>query len=281
MYQSYNRFSAWSHYCSKFLPNFSTITEPLRRLLKKETPWIWSDAQQSAFQELKDLLLSSKTLAFFDPTAETEIITDASPVGLGAVILQRQPDGHLQPVDYASRALKDAETRYSQIERESLGIYLAINRFRNYLYGMTFTVKTDHKPLVSLFKTSSKPPPRIENWIIRLMSYSFKVVYQPGKENSADYLSRSNPLKIKDDRSYHGEDYINSILQRQLPKSIPTKTIQKETKSDTVLQNMIKFLQDGTFDKDNVSLKPFYANRYKFSYVNKLLMYNDHPCISS
>ena len=96
-------------------------------------------------------------------------------MGLGAVILQRQADGHLHPVDYASRALKDAETRYSQIERESLAIYFAITRFRNYLYGMEFTVKTDHKPLISLFKPTSKPPPRIENWIIRLMSYNFKV----------------------------------------------------------------------------------------------------------
>ena len=144
---------------------------------------------------------------------------------------------------------------------------------------MSFTVKTDHKPLVSLFKTFSKPPPRIENWIIRLMPYTFKVVYQPGKENGADYLSRSNPLGIKDDRSYHGEDYVNSILQRQLPQSIPTKTLQKETRKDPVLQSMIKFLQDGIFDQNNPLLKLYYANRYKFSYVNSLLMYNDRIVI--
>ena len=266
-------------YCSKFLPNFSTITDPLRKLLKKNTPWVWSDAQQQAFQELKDLLLSSKTLAFFDPSAYTEVITDASPVGLGAVILQRQPDGRLQPVDYASRALTGAETRYSQIERESLGIYFAITRFRSYLYGMEFTVKTDHKPLVSLFKTYSKPPPRIENWIIRLMAYSFTVVYQPGKENGADYLSRSNPLKTKDERSYHGDDYINTILQHQLPKSIPTKTLQEETKKDKVLQCIVQFLLDGNFDRNNIALKPFFANRYCFSYVNNLLLYNNRIVI--
>ena len=266
-------------YCSKFLPNFSTVTDPLRKLLKKNTPWVWSQAQQGAFQELKDLLLSSKTLAYFDPDAYTEVVTDASPVGLGAVILQRQPNGHLRPVDYASRALTGAESRYSQIERESLGIYFAINRFRNYLYGMDFTVKTDHKPLVSLFKTTSKPPPRIENWIIRLMGYCFTVVYQPGKENGADYLSRSNPLKVKDDRSYHGEDYVNAILRKQLPKSIPTKTLQKETKKDKVLQHIITFLKTGSFDTNNVALKPFFANRYNFSYANKLLLYNDRIVI--
>ncbi len=144
---------------------------------------------------------------------------------------------------------------------------------------MNFTVKTDHKPLVSLFKTTSKPPPRIENWIIRLMAYNFNVIYQPGKENGADYLSRSNPLKIKDDRSYHGDDYVNSILQRHLPKSIPTKTLQKETENDSVLQKIINFLQDGVFDTNDIMLKPLYANRYRFSYVNKLLMYNDRIVI--
>ena len=81
-------------YCSKFLPNFSTVTEPLRRLLKKKVPWKWAKPQQHAFDELKRLLLSRETLAFFDPEAYTEVMTDASPVGLGGVLLQRQEDGH-------------------------------------------------------------------------------------------------------------------------------------------------------------------------------------------
>ena len=265
-------------YCSKFLPNFSTVTEPLRRLLKKDMPWVWAEPQNQAFEELKRLLLSSETLAFFDPDAYTEIITDASPVGLGAVILQKQKDGHMHPVDYASRSLKSAETRYSQIERECLGIYFAVNRFRNYLYGMDFTVKTDHKPLVNLFKPTSKPPPRIENWILRLMSYKFKVVYHSGKENGADYLSRSNPLHVHD-KSYGNEDYIHAILNAQLPKSVPKETIQEETKKDTVLQQIIEFLHNGTFDRTNECLKPYYANRFNFSLVDDLLIYNNRIVI--
>ena len=265
-------------YCSKFLPNFSTVTEPLRRLLKKNVPWKWGDPQHRAFEELKRLLLSSETLSFFDPDAPTEVMTDASPVGLGGVILQQQKDGHMHPVDYASRSLKDAETRYSQIERECLGIYFAVNRFRNYLYGMNFTVKTDHKPLVNLFKPTSKPPPRIENWILRLMSYKFDVVYHRGKENGADYLSRSNPLLV-DDRSYGKDDYINAILHAQLPKSVPKQTIQEETRKDPILQQIIEFLHNGTFDRNNEELKPYYANRFNFSIVDDLLLYNNRIVI--
>ena len=77
-------------YCSKFLPNFATITDPLRQLLKKDITWEWNQTHQDTFDNLKTLLLSSDTLAYFNPNAYTEIVTDASPVGLGAVITQRQ-----------------------------------------------------------------------------------------------------------------------------------------------------------------------------------------------
>ena len=137
-------------YCSKFVPHFATITEPLHRLLKKDSTWEWLPVHQDTFEHLQSMLLSSETLAYFNPTAYTEVITDASPVGLGAIILQRQPNGNLQPISYASHSLTDVEKRYSQIERESLGIHSAIIRFRMYLYGMKF---------VSLFKPTSRPPP--------------------------------------------------------------------------------------------------------------------------
>jgi hypothetical protein len=109
--------------------------------------------------------------------------------------LQQQPDGTLKPISYASRSLTPVEKRYSQIERESLAILFGIERFRMYLYGLKFTVKTDHKPLVSMFSSINKHlPPRIERWVMRLIPYNFTVEYHPGRSNSADYLSRSNPL---------------------------------------------------------------------------------------
>ena len=133
---------------------------------------------------------------------------------------------------------------------------------------MEFSVKTDHKPLVTLFKPTSNPPPRIENWITRLMPYNFDVTYQPGKENGADYLSRSNPIQTKDSRSYHGDDYINTILSRQ---PVPTERLETETKADDTLLSLILYLQDGTFDINKEALKPFYANRHKLSYHKGLL----------
>ena len=107
-------------YCLKFIPHFATLTEPLRELIKKDVPWTWNFEHQNAYANLKQSLVSSQTLAYFDPEAETEVVTDASPVGLGAVITQRQPDGNYWPVSYASRALTSVEQRYSQVEKESL-----------------------------------------------------------------------------------------------------------------------------------------------------------------
>ena len=145
-------------YCAKFIPNFTEITYPLRTLIKQRVTWRWTKIHQAAFDQLKSLLTSSETLAYYNPGAKTEIITDASPVGLGAMIAQQQPDGSFQPVCYASRTLTEVEQRYSQIERESLAILFSVERFRLYLYGITFIVKTDHKPLVHIFTTTSKPP---------------------------------------------------------------------------------------------------------------------------
>jgi hypothetical protein len=216
-------------YCSKFLPNFATITEPLRQLLRHDASWEWTSRHQVTFESLKETLLSTDTLAYFDPNLHTEIITDASPVGLGAVLMQKQADDTIRPVTYASRALTKVEQRYSQIERECLAIIFAIERFRQYLYGMHFTVRTDHKPLVHIFSSSNKiVTPRIERLIIRSMPYNFEVKHQPGATNPADFLSRSNPVSDTNFKRNMIEDYVNFIFNNAIPISVPIETIREE-----------------------------------------------------
>lgn len=96
------------------------------------------------------------------------ISADASLTGIGAVLLQND-DENWVPVAYASRALTQAETRYAQIEKELLAITYACERFNQYVYGQTFEVETDHKPLVAIFtKSLSDCPLRIQRLMIRL-----------------------------------------------------------------------------------------------------------------
>lgn len=109
------------NFSARFLPNLSTVADPLRKLTRKGVPFEWGNEQQRSFNELKNLLANAKTLAYFDKDAETQLITDASPVGLGAVLVQAK-DGNRRVVAYASRSLTNVERRYSQTEKEALGI---------------------------------------------------------------------------------------------------------------------------------------------------------------
>ena len=79
--------------------------------------------------KLKEILLASEALSYFNANAYTEVTTDASPVGVGAVLMQRQSDGTLHPISYASRSLSEVEQRYSQLERECLAVIFAIEWF--------------------------------------------------------------------------------------------------------------------------------------------------------
>ena len=106
--------------------------------------------QQQSFEQLKLLLASAETLAFFDINAPTQVIADASPVGLGAVLVQEQ---HVESgvICNACRSLRDVEKRYSQTEKEALGLAWACERFNMYLYGTEFELLTDHKPLECIY----------------------------------------------------------------------------------------------------------------------------------
>ena len=112
------------NYCGRFIPDLATISEPLRYLTKSGTPFVFGGEQRKAFQELKERLASAETLGYFDKDAPTQVIADASPVGLGAVLSQRQKDGP-RVISYASRSLTDTERRYSQTEKEALALVWA------------------------------------------------------------------------------------------------------------------------------------------------------------
>ena len=99
----------------KFIPDLPTVADPLRKLTRKGVPFVWKDENEHSFKELKKRLTNAETLTYFDLKAKTAIIADASPVGLGAVLVQTQK-GEPRAICYASRSLSDVERRYSQTE---------------------------------------------------------------------------------------------------------------------------------------------------------------------
>ena len=138
-------FLGMTGFISRFIPNYTTITEPLRRLTKQDEIWMWTDQQENSFQTLKDTLTSDTIMAYFDPSKETELWVDASPVGLAAILSQEN-----KIVWYASRALSPTEQRYSQTERECLAIVWGVEHFHLYLFGKSFTLISDHRSLTSI-----------------------------------------------------------------------------------------------------------------------------------
>ena len=188
------RFLGMANQLGRFSPSLAALSQPLRELLVKTNDWCWGIAQQQAFDRIKAELSSSPVLALYNPNYDTCVSSDASSFGLGAVIRQKQPSGEWQPVAYQSRAMTPTEQRYSQIEKEALGITWACERFSHYLLGSTFSIETDHKPLVPLL--SSKPldslPPRVLRFRLRLLRYHFTISHVPGKDLViADALSRA------------------------------------------------------------------------------------------
>ena len=177
-------------FSASFIPDLATLSEPLRRLTRDGVPYHWGMEQKEAFKKLKGKVADATALGFFTKDAKTTVVADASPVGLGAVLIQGKKEEVPRAIRYASKALSDVEKRYTQTEKEALALVWACENFQIYLLGMEFDLITDHKPLEVIFEPRSKPSARIERWVLRMQPFHYKVIYKSGKSNIADPLSR-------------------------------------------------------------------------------------------
>ena len=177
---------------------------------------------------------------------------DASAVGIGAVLQQPDDNGAYHPVAYVSRKLTDTETRYPQLERGALAIAFGAQKFCQYLRGCSFTLLTDHKPLVTLLGEKNGIPQlvsaRIRRWALLLSAYKYKIKYITFKENVlADYLSRAPLPDLPDaaDSAIACEDIM--LIDEECLSQIPltSKVIEAETGKDLVLSKAFCLTQEG------------------------------------
>ena len=172
-------------YYRRFIEGFSRIAAPLTRLTRKGAEFVWSDACERAFAELKDRLTSTPVLTLPSGSEGFVVFTDASRIGLGAVLMQ-----HGRVVAYASRQLKVHEQNYPTHDLELAAVVFALKVWRHYLYGVRFELFSDHKSLKYLF-SQSELNMRQRRWMELLKDYDFDLQYHPGKANVvADALSR-------------------------------------------------------------------------------------------
>ncbi len=236
-----------AQFSARFIPDFSTITHPLWELTHDKAKWKWTEVEQAAFQEVKSRMTTAPVMAYYKLEADTYVITDASPVGLGAMLMQEQEDKEYKPVHYASRKLSPTETRYSQFEREALAVKWACEKFHMYLSGRKFKIHTDHKPLIPIYGGMVKPPnARIERWLLAVQSYDFTIHYIPGRKNIADGLSRL-PIEgstEEDPEGVSAEDYVYSVVMDAVPAALTAASIEHESAKDPMLAQVRRAVQE-------------------------------------
>jgi hypothetical protein len=187
------QFLGLSGYFRRHVENYARIVEPLTRLVRKDTPWCRGSEQQSAFDNIKTILTERPVLAVFDPELETELHTDASSLGYGAILMQRR--GELfRVVAYYSKQSTREQKYYHSYELETLAVVSALRYFRVYLIGIKFRVVTDCSALRTTFAKKDLLP-RVARWWLEVQDYTFEITYRAGaKMSHVDTLSRQ-PLE--------------------------------------------------------------------------------------
>ena len=158
-------------YYRRFVQNYGSIAKPLTHLLKKKQ-FLWTDAAQQAFEALKQAMISAPVLALPDFTEVFVVETDASDIGIGAVLMQRD-----RPIAFLSKALGDAHKSKSIYEKEFLALIMAVEKWRPYLQRQEFIIRTDHKSLAYLTEQNLHSDLQ-RKAMTRLMGLQFKVVYR-------------------------------------------------------------------------------------------------------
>ena len=149
------RFLGLANYYQSFIKNLHNLCAPLNELLKKDKKWRWTPECQTAFDQIKKALTSDLFLTHYDSKLEIIVASDASSCGVSSCILHKMPDGTKKPIPHAFRTLLPGEKQYSQIEKEALGIIFAVTKFHRYLHGWFFTLQTNHKPLITIFRSKN------------------------------------------------------------------------------------------------------------------------------
>ena len=256
-------------FSSRFLPNFATTAEPLRRLTRQDNEWQWGTEENEAFEALKKQLAEASMMAFYDKDAPTEVVTDASPVGLGAILVQEQ-QGVKRAVVFASRSLNDVERRYSQTEKEALAVVWGCERFSLYLSGLeSFQLVTDCKALEAIYGPKSKPSARVERWVLRLMPFKYTVRHVPSGQNIADCLSRLTKIPASSHCSSTTEEFVRMVAISATPRALTTREIERASAEDEELTEIRKCWRTGDW---STAPSPYKLLRDEVTVVGRLVM---------
>ena len=280
------RFLGLASYYRRFIPRFAKIAHPLHGLTTKNAPFDWTSACETAFTTLKSKLVSPPVLAYRSFDKDFTLETDASILGLGAVLSQKQDDSRSHPIAYASRALNRAEKNYSITELETLAVVWGISHFHFYLYGKAVRVLTDHSAVKAVLETSN-PTGKHARWWTKVYGSGVRdvtIIYRAGRDNaSADALSRSPYGSPPAEGIAEGEVQVASIATEDIAtllQAAPLASTQvdyySEQAKDPDLRMLIEFLREGKLPENPTHARKVAAQESQYSIVDGILYYVDH-----
>lgn len=231
-------------YLNRFSTKIAELTAPLRKLTKKNVKFVWESKHENALKRIKAELCTARILSYYDPSPNTTTILqcDASLTGLGAWIRQIDNNGEEKIVAMGSRSLTDAESRYSNIERECLAVAYGLERFEYYLYGRHVLVETDHSPLEQIFKKNIvDAPARLQRLLLKCLKFDITVKYKQGtKIPVADALSRV----IENEKVNNVDLHEIHFIARESPP-INMEILKEATDQDIVFNKLKETIYKG------------------------------------
>jgi hypothetical protein len=239
-------------FSGRWIRDISDIAQPLWRLTQTGVEWQWTDVEQRAFERLKEAL-STKCLAYYNKLWDTELIVDASPTGLGSVLVQINPNDRKQRhvIRFSSRLLTDAERKLSQCEKEGLAVVWACEHNWLYLLAKPFVIVTDNRAIQLIFGSgTARPPARIERLGLRLTPFDYTIQHRPGRSNVADYYSRhpSPTPPVEVDIITECEEYVCNAIEESLPDAVTRLEVAEATRADKTLAMLAQHVRNGPLD---------------------------------
>jgi hypothetical protein len=190
------QFMGLASYFRKFIPEFASRTASITQLTKKSTPFSWNKEHEEAKRYVIQHLSAQPLLSIFDASLPTEVHTDASSIGYGAILFQKPtPESALRVVAYFSRRTTPAESSYHSYELETLAIVNALKHFRVYLIGIPFKIVTDCNAIKATVHKRDLIP-RVARWWIYLQDFDFEVEYRKGK-----HVARNRTIQDRETNS--------------------------------------------------------------------------------
>ncbi|GFV63872.1 retrovirus-related Pol polyprotein from transposon 297 [Trichonephila clavipes] len=238
----------------KFIPRYADIYEPLYQLKKKGAKFNWSGEAQDSFDQIKRTLTEAPILQLPNFSEQFNLFTDASGVGIGAVLQQNQ-----KPIAFASRTLNKVERNYTVTERECLAVIWALNKFKTYFGPLPVKVITDHAALTKLTNGKNLSS-RMIRWALKLSEFNIEWEHRPGVQNVvADLLSR-NPVD-----SVEGSQISCAALRALAINS------REQFREDPELGHIYRYLENPDDGSVNATVCESWSQDFKL--INGLLFY--------